>query len=64
MSYLDGMVAHSIAEERARDTLLTLRRRELAARRTDATTAPVVPPRPHGRWHDTLAHLHLRTRTP
>jgi hypothetical protein len=58
MSYLNEMVARSIAEERQGDTLLELRRQQARAQR--APEAPtVIDPRHHGRWHDALVRLHL-----
>lgn len=58
MSYLDEMVAHSIAEERERDILLTLRREQLATRQAPTVTT-VTTPQHHGRWHDALVRLHV-----
>lgn len=59
MSYLNEMVARSIAEERQRDALLELRRQQAQAQRDVKTTPTVVRPRHHGRWHGALARLHL-----
>jgi hypothetical protein len=65
MSYLNEMVARSIAEERQRDALITLRHQQQAAERARPTTATVSTPRHHGRWHVALVRLHvLHSHTP
>jgi hypothetical protein len=59
MSYLNEMVARSIAEERQRDTLLELRRRQALQQRDATPTSPVVTPQRQGRWHGALVRLRI-----
>jgi hypothetical protein len=58
MTYLNEMVARSIAEERQRDVLLTLRRQQLAVRRPEPVAIDVAPVH-HGHWHIALVRLHV-----